>query len=201
LITVSEKDLQEYVKEIIIKNDYYDRVKDRLEVLRVGKVRNSKLLDIGAGYLSILAAKNLNCNVTSIDVSEEKIKKIKTESKEEGASRKIKFIKADAKKLPFAKNRFDISVSYGALHHCGTEYPQVVKEMFRVSKKRVIISEITNCGIHLFDKYLHPEENHKEMAIDLENLKKLLQYYSKEINVFERKCFTTFVCEKGGKNA
>lgn len=196
---MSDEELQEYIKKVILKNDYYDGVKDRLEVLRAGKVKNSKLLDLGAGYLSILAAKKLNCKVTSIDISEEKIEKIKKEAKEEEVLKKIKFVKADATKIPFANKSFDISVSYGALHHCGKEYPQVVKEMFRVSKKRVVISEITSCGVHLFDKYLHPEEKHKEMALDLENLKKLLQYYSRKINIFDRKCFKTFICETGGK--
>jgi ubiquinone/menaquinone biosynthesis C-methylase UbiE len=193
---MSDKELQEYIKRIIKKYDYYDRIKDRLEVLRVGEAKNSKLLDIGAGYLSILAAKKFNCKVTSIDISEERIKEVKKEAKEERLLKKIKFIKSNATTLPFADNRFDISVSYGALHHCGNKYPRVVREMFRVSKKRVVVTEMTPCGVHLFDNYLYPEEKHKKMALDLENLKKLLQYYSHKIETLNRKCFTTFVCKK-----
>ena len=191
---MSDEELQEYIKSIIKKYDYYDRVKDRLEILRVGKVKNSKLLDIGAGYLSILAAKKFNCKVTSIDVSQKKIEKLKEAAKKERV--KIRFLKADGTKLPFADNSFDISVAYGTLHHCGKKYPQMVREMSRVSKKKVIVAEMTPCGVHLFDKYLHPEENHGKMALDLENVRKLLEYYFKKIEIFHRKCFTTFVCIK-----
>ena len=193
---MTEEELKEYINDMIKKHDYYDRVKDRREVLRVGKVKNSKLLDIGTGYLSILAAKEFNCRVTSIDLLKEKLQEIKQEARKEVISKRIRFVEANAAKLPFADNNFDISVSYGALHHSRNDYKKIIQEMFRVSKKRVIITELTKCGLHLFDRYLYPKENHKEMVLDLEEIKKVLQNYTKKIDVFERKCMVTFVCHK-----
>ncbi len=193
---MTDKELKEYIKEMIKKHDYYDRIKDRKEVLRIGKVKNSKLLDIGAGYLSILAARDFNCQVTVVDLLKNKLKETKKEAEKEGILRRIRFIETNAVKLPFRKNSFDISVSYGALHHSKENYKEIIKEMFRVSRKRVIVTELTNCGVHIFDRYLYPEENHKKMVLDLEEVKKELKKYTKNIDIFERKCMVTFVCHK-----
>ncbi|MBU4502056.1 MAG: class I SAM-dependent methyltransferase [Nanoarchaeota archaeon] len=193
---MTDEELEEYVNDIIKKHDYYDRIKDRQEVLRFGKAKNSKLLDIGTGYLSILAAKEFNCRVTSIDLLKEKLKEVQQEARKEGVSKEIRFVEANAAKLPFSDSSFDISVSYGALHHNKNNYRSIIGEMFRVSKKRIVITELTKCGVHLFDRYLYPKEDHKGMALDLEEIKKVLQNYTNKIDVFERKCMATFVCHK-----
>ena len=72
---MTDKEMKEYLKRLIQKYDYYDPIKDRTEALRFANIKNKNILDIGAGegYLAILAAKNFNCNVTTIDYSKENI--------------------------------------------------------------------------------------------------------------------------------
>ncbi len=42
---------------------------DRTEVLKLGRATNKSLLDVGAGPLAVIAARDFNCRVTTIDIS------------------------------------------------------------------------------------------------------------------------------------
>ena len=194
---MSDKDMKEYVRGLILKHGYYDPIEDRFEALRLGKIRNTKLLDIGSGkgYLAILAAKRFNCDVMSIDKSKEKIELSSENARKDGVLDKIKFKLCDAAKLPFNGNSFDAVFSFNALHHTKRKHPQVIKEMFRVSRDKVIVTELNETGVKAFDGYVHPEENHKAMAIDLKELENRLQQYSR-VKRFDRKMMSTFVCRK-----
>ncbi|MBW2980517.1 class I SAM-dependent methyltransferase [Candidatus Woesearchaeota archaeon] len=194
---MSDKEMKDYVNELIKRYGYYDPIEDRMEALRSGKIKNAKLLDIGSGkgYLAILATKEFNCNVTSIDKSKEKIKLAKENAGKEGVMDKIEFKLCDAAKLPFKANSFDVAFSFGALHHIKNKHMEVIKEMFRVSTDKVIVTELNNTGIRAFDGYVHPEENHRAMAIDLKELENRLQQYSR-VKRFDRKMMSTFVCRK-----
>lgn len=194
---MKDKSTKEYVKELIQKYDYYDSIKDRKETLRLGKVGNKDILDVGTGkgYLAILAAKNFNCSVTTIDISEKKINIARKNAKEEGVLDKIRFKLDNAMNISFKKNSFDIAVSYNALHHSKNNYEKIIHEMFRVAKDRVVITELNQIGARIFDEYLHPEVNHKEMALDLKELENKLKKLSK-VKRFDRKMMSTFVCEK-----
>ena len=191
------KEIKEYVKGLIRKYDYYDPVKDRIEALRLGNIKNKNILDIGAGegYLAILAAKNFNCNVMTIDISEEKIMIAKENAKKEGVLDKIKFKLNNAINISFKDNSFDAAISFNALHHAKKDYGKIIKEMARVTKAKVIVTELNGAGVRAFDEYIHPGKNHKDMAIDLKELENSLEKYL-EVKMFERKLMTTFVCEK-----
>ncbi|RLI93232.1 MAG: hypothetical protein DRO89_00605, partial [Candidatus Altiarchaeales archaeon] len=91
-------------------------LKLRTEVLEKGRVRNKTLLDIGAGPLGIIAARDFNCKVVSIDISEEKLREVKKEALREGI-KGIRFELEDATNLSYKDNKFDVVVSYGVLHH------------------------------------------------------------------------------------
>ena len=189
--------MKEYLKGLIQKYDYYDPIKDRIEALRFGNIKNKNILDIGAGegYLAILAAKNFNCKVTTIDKSKEKISIAKKNAKKEGVLDKVKFKLNNALNISFKKNTFDAVVSFNALHHNKRNYGKIVKEMFRVAKGKVIVTELNRTGARVFDEYVHPGGNHKDMVIDLKELENKLKGYSK-VKRFDRKSMSTFVCEK-----
>ncbi|MBW2983990.1 class I SAM-dependent methyltransferase [Candidatus Woesearchaeota archaeon] len=195
---MTDKEMKEYVKGLIHKYGYYDPIGDRVEALRLGKIKNTKLLDIGAGkgYLAILAAKKFNCDVVSIDKSKGKIKLARENARKEGVLDKIKFKLCDATKLPFKANTFDAAFSFNALHHIKKEYSKAIREMFRVSKNKVVVTELNTKGVKAFDEYVYPEGDHKSMAIDLEELENKLQQYSR-VKRFDRKLMSTFVCEEG----
>jgi len=199
---MANKNIEEYVKDLIQKYDYYDPIKDRIKALSIANIKNKKILDIGAGkgYLAILAAKNFNCDVTTIDISKEKIKIAKENAKKEGVLDKIKFKLCNALNLPFKKNSYDISVSFNALHHNKGDYKKIIQEMFRVAKEKIVVTELNKTGANVFDKYVHIGENHKEMIISLEDLEQELNHYSKKVKRLDRKLMSTFVCKKNKIN-
>jgi len=194
---MKDKSLEEYVKSLIQKYDYYDPVKDRMESLRFGKIKNMDILDIGAGegYLAILAAKNFNCTVTTIDISKEKIKMAKINAKKEGVLDKITFKLNNALKIKFNDDSFQAAVSFNALHHNKKNYEKIIKEIFRVSKDKVIVTELNPKGAKVFDNIVHPGGNHKNKIIDLKELENKLSQFGK-IKRLDRKLMSTFVCEK-----
>lgn len=189
--------MKDYICELIQKYDYYDPIKDRMEALRFGNIKHKNILDIGTskGYLAILAAKNFNCDVTTIDISKEKIKIAKENAEKEKVVDKIKFRKGDATKMPFPKNSFDAAISFNTLHHTKSNFKKVITEMFRVSKNKVIITELNETGAKIFDEYFHPEENHRGIILNLNELRDFLKQYSTSIKLLERKFMSTFVCE------
>jgi cyclopropane fatty-acyl-phospholipid synthase-like methyltransferase len=49
------------------------------------------VLDIGAGPLAIIAARDFNCKVTNIEISEEALSEAKIDAEKEGLEEKIIF--------------------------------------------------------------------------------------------------------------
>ena len=194
---MTDKEMKQYVGQLIQKYDYYDPMKDRLEALRFGNVKNKKILDIGTGkgYLAILAAKNFGCDVTSIDISKEKMRVARENAKAENVLDKIFFRISNASHISYANDSFDVVISFNALHHSKKTHKEIIKEMFRVSRDKVVITELNEMGAKVFDDYIHPEENHKAMIIELKDLEQEICKYS-EVKRHDRKLMTTFVCKK-----
>jgi len=160
----------------------YDPYKERYGLLNFGNIRDKQILDIGTGkgFLAIIAAKAFNCSVTSIDTSVDKLNIAKKSAKKEGISDKIIFKIDDATRLSFGDNTFDTVVCYNALHHIPKSRRIIsLKEMFRVAKEDLIIAELHEKGIALFDTVFHPEENHKKMEVDLRQLENDLSAFGK----------------------
>lgn len=176
---------------------HYNPIQYRRNFLKIGKIKDSHILDVGtgSGYLAILAAKGFNCKVTSIDIYSEKIEKAKEKADKEKVLNKIQFKLQDIKKPFLDKNSFDAVLSFSALHHINN-YPKAINEMFRIAKEKIIISELNAKGVEIFDKYVHPDENHKKMAIELNKLNKVLKKHTSKIKRHKTKLMDIFVCEK-----
>jgi len=164
---------------------------ERAEILSKGEVRNKTLLDIGTGPLAIIAARDFNCQVTSIDVLEEALKEAQKGAEREGLERKIRFEKEDAANLSYQDNTFDVVISYGALHHNPpSKREKLVREIYRVAKEKVIISELTEVGFkqfHNFSDYV---------PVDLDWLEKTLNSLGK-VEKYLGKMMNVYVCKKG----
>lgn len=89
----------------------------------------TKILDMGcaSGLLLQRIRVTYNCPGTGIDVSEVLIKKAQQEDPTNT------YLIADASKLPFDDNTFDLITSFDNLEHI-KEYKEVIKEMVRVLK-------------------------------------------------------------------
>lgn len=121
-------------------NDYYRHpligIPSRIRVRRIfeelGNLRGKKLLDVGceAGYITIRLAKK-GAQVTAIDLIEEPIRQLRRLLKSQLL--KINLRVADATKLLFPANSFDIILATEVIEHI-TRLPKFVAEAARVLK-------------------------------------------------------------------
>lgn len=88
------------------------------------------LLEIGCGIglLSSHLSDKYQINVTGTDVDPEQIELAKEYNKE---NENLRFLEADAVKLPFNDNHFGMVVSYNVLHHTGL-WNEALQEIRRV---------------------------------------------------------------------
>jgi len=113
-------------------------------VLDLAQVHELEILDIGAGPLSIIAAKDYNCCVTSIDIDGEELHVWEVEAEKEGVSDRISFEEEDATNISYCNDAFDVGVCYCALHHIPVEKrDEAISELSRVSSERFIIADYT----------------------------------------------------------
>jgi len=132
---------------------------ERAEILTRWTVENKTVLDIGAGPLAAIAAREFQCSVTNIDISEDALR----DAEKEAESERITFVICDATSLSYPDRSFDVVISYGVLHHIELDKRrEFIQEAHRVAKEKCIIAEFTPEG---FDK-IHTDSDFK--AVDLE---------------------------------
>ena len=139
-----------------LKEDEEGRI-ERAEILRRWNVHNKTVLDIGVGQLAIIAARDFNCTVTSIDIAEDKLQEAERDVETEGLAAQITVESGDATALSYPNRSFEVVISYGALHHVATaSRKKFIQELRRVAKERVIVVELNARGfmhIHEFDEF------------------------------------------------
>ncbi len=140
-LTDEEKEYYLLVRKVFsILAPFYDAivvpfssVRDRV-VNFTNAQKGSKILDVaaGTGQQAFAFAKN-DYEVVGIDLSESMLKVAKRKNK----LRNVRFEVADATKLPFEDNSFDISSVSFALHDMPLSIREkVLKEMVRVTKPK-----------------------------------------------------------------
>nr|AAU82426.1 hypothetical protein GZ17C7_45 [uncultured archaeon GZfos17C7]AAU83635.1 hypothetical protein GZ32E4_42 [uncultured archaeon GZfos32E4] len=162
---------------------------ERAEILRWWEVNNKVLLDVGAGPLAIIAARDFNCKVTNIDVSEDALVDAKRDAENEGLAEQIIFEHEDATSLSYPNSRFDVVICYGVLHHIKPEgRRKCLHELHRVAKEKVIIAEFTPEGFaefHAFSSYKHVDLDWLEL--ELNSLGEVETYSGTLMNVYTLK--------------
>ncbi|GAI30968.1 unnamed protein product, partial [marine sediment metagenome] len=80
------------------------------EVARLDKTSNVLEIGCGKGTTACFLARRYTCNVVGIDLSDKMIALAKREAEAEKLVRKVKFLVADGKCLPFLDSAFDAVV-------------------------------------------------------------------------------------------
>jgi ubiquinone/menaquinone biosynthesis C-methylase UbiE len=107
--------------------------RDLLERLDID--RNKKVLDIacGKGRTSVHLAKEYGCKVVGVDILENSIEEAKRYAKKNGMDHLVSFRVADAHRLPFSKNEFDVTLAQAMLILVDDK-AKVIREAIRVLK-------------------------------------------------------------------
>lgn len=105
---------------------YMDPHKEWIDSFSIEKTQNILEIGTGTGQLAKYVQEKYGCRVTAIDYSQKMLKRA------EGS--KVQFIHADATKLPFVEESFDIVIS-SSLVNIVSDPQKAIAEMFRVSKK------------------------------------------------------------------
>ncbi|HOW37177.1 MAG TPA: class I SAM-dependent methyltransferase [Candidatus Pacearchaeota archaeon] len=102
------------------------------------KKKEVQVLDVacGTGRLLTEIIKSPRVIYTGLDTSPAMIKKLKEKNK----SNRVKLVLADAAKMPFPNETFDVTFTYHLLWHIPLEdQNKIIKEMIRVTKKGGLI--------------------------------------------------------------
>ncbi len=136
----------------------------KIEVVRryVELTPQTRLLDVGCGDGFFTFYFDKICDVYGVDYSERLLRK--------NPSRKT--FRMDAHSLDFDDNSFDVTFCHSLLHH--VEDPdRVVREMARVSRKRVVILEPNRNNPFIFLHSLAVREERKGLKFSLAYLRRM----------------------------
>lgn len=106
-------------------------------VINLSPAAGGTFLDVGTGtgWDSILIAKyRPNVKIIAVDLSDPMLERARTNARNEGVAHRIKFIKGDAKCLPFGDGVFDAVFSQNMLHH-QADPRKMILEIKRVVKR------------------------------------------------------------------
>ena len=162
----------------------------------IKKLTNIKnILEVGGGSGSDIIELSKDYDVTYSDYSNVALKKFQDKT-----NGKIKIQMADAKKLPFKDNSFDLVFCLGLLEHFSDKDKQkIIYEMKRISRKYVLIDVPQKYSIHILLKkivmlmgkwqYGYEEElSFYELNNMLKNNGlKVVDYYGRELIPIPRK--------------
>ncbi len=141
----------------------------RRKLLLTAKIKNKTLLDLGTGPLAFIAARDFNCSVTSIDISEERIRTVQEEYSDIKLRKKIIFEIRDATNLSYKDNSFDAAIGFAILHHIDPDSRiRLIKEAYRVSKEKIVFADFNTEGF----KHIHPDGNY--IPVDFRLLETIL---------------------------
>ena len=143
-----------------------------------------KALEVGCGIgvVSSYLAEKYGWDVTGIDLDPDQIKGAKNNNIED---KSLKFLEADATRLPFENNEFDMVLSFDALHHI-PGWDKALEEISRVLKPEgfYVLNDLAFPGLRIFKGLLK-----RYMSIfAVEDITRYLKRNSFEI-VYEKKMF------------
>jgi len=167
-----------YIPISIFKNLYFTKIKASY----VKKfVSDSSVLEIGCGDGKLLSLLPKNADITGLDISPFALKK----SKKNLASRNVSLTLGDAFNLKFNNNTFDLVLSDGLIEHYTYKIKELIKEMYRVTKKGgnlIIILTNNDLVRNLLFKYIYKWDKKK-----VKNTKEYKNIFNDFLNKISKK--------------
>lgn len=116
-----------------------------LDLMNLQEGKYLKIADIGcgSGAQTITLAKNLNGQITAVDLFHEFLDELNVRSKESGLNEKIITLEKSMDDLPFKHEDFDIIWSEGAIYNIGFENGIKKWKDFLKSGAYLAVSEVT----------------------------------------------------------
>lgn len=161
---LNKEDIESFKLYVAERNRIYaenghDREKAVSFVVDKVEEGGDRVLDIGTGqgFASVEMARR-GIPVTTVDISEDNLRKAYSRAVAEAVVDLIDFHLADARKLPFEDGSFDTVVMINALHHLD-DFESVAREVARVLAPGgyLIISDFTEEGFEIMDRVLESE--------------------------------------------
>tara|TARA_Y100000034_G_C6874879_1_gene399930 strand:+ start:74 stop:799 length:726 start_codon:yes stop_codon:yes gene_type:complete len=143
--------------------------------------KNIKILDIACGtgrMLPEVFSVRKDIEYFGVDSSKEMTNLLKEKAKKINIEKRVKIKIADASKLPFKDNEFDLVYTYHLLWHIPKENQEkIIKEMFRVTKKNgIIIFDVLNKNFiyEKIKKFLKIKKTEGIHKLSISDIKKII---------------------------
>lgn len=176
----------------------YDILRARDFVIDKAGIVKGNILEIGTGkgHMAICLSKR-GLKFTSIDLDRESQKIAKNNLKAMKLKKLGVFRIMNAEKLKYRDRAFDYVITVDFLHHSKNPV-KCIKEMIRVTKKKLIIADFNKKGALILDK-IHKLEGrkHETSKISIDGVKKILKKYEMSFKTYKDKCHFVLIAEKG----
>ena len=176
----------------------YDILRTRDFILDKTKIIQGSVLEIGTGkgHMAIALARR-GLRFTSIDLDRKSQNIAKVNLKAMKLEKFATFRIMDAEKLKYRDGAFDYVVAVNFIYHSKNPV-KCLKEMFRVTKNKLIIADLNKKGSHILDE-IHKLDGHKHeiSKISINGIKKILQKYGPLFTTYKNSCQVVLVAEKG----
>ncbi len=119
--------------------------KRALDLAGLDRSRLLKIADIGCGTgdSTILLAKELDAEITAVDILQEFLDELQSRANDHGVADKITTLNCSMDALPFTAREFDVIWSEGAIYNMGFEAGISAWSRFLKTGGTLIVSEIT----------------------------------------------------------